>query len=263
MPHHLIDLIEPTEPFSVGDFVTAADAAIADIRARGREPIVVGGTGLYIKALVDGLWDGPKADPALRTALEGIAQRKGRGELHRMLTRLDPASAKAIHPNDIYKTCRALEITLSAGRPASALRAEHGFPGRYDGILLGLTRPRADLYARIDQRVAQMIADGWPEETRALLASGVPLDAPGMNALGYRDMARYLAGEISLEKASEAIKKACRNYAKRQFTWFRKDAKLQWLDVSGVTVPKLVAGVSDANNLKKMVRVDVTVCKTA
>ncbi len=223
---------------------------------------MVGGTGLYSKAWVDGIWDAPEADPALRQALEELADRKGRPELHRMLTRLDPDGARVIHPNDIHKTRRALEITLGAGKPASVLRAEHGFPGRYAATILGLTRPRAELYARIDRRVEQMLADGWMAETRALIDAGVPLDAPGMNALGYRDLAACLAGETTLEEATETIKKTSRHYAKRQFTWFRKDARIRWLNVSGVSVPDWVAGMSDAKNLDKMVRVHVTVCKT-
>jgi tRNA dimethylallyltransferase len=247
VPHHLIDELNPGEPFSVGMFVKRADAAIADIKSRGKLPIVVGGTGLYIRALVDGLWDGPTADAPLRAALEGIADRQGRGELHRILARLDPASAKSLHPNDLYKVMRALEITFLCGRPASVERAEHGFPGRYKATMLALTRPRHELHRRIEQRVDAMLNGGWVEETKALLAAGVSVNDPGMNALGYREIARVLAGEWSLKEAREAICTASRRYAKRQFTWFRKDARLQWLEMSGVSVPDLVTRVSNAN----------------
>jgi len=261
VPHHLIDLIDPTEPFSAAKFVELADAAIADIRGRGKVPIVVGGTGLYIRTLVDGIWDGPGADLALRAALEGMAERDGKQILHRMLTRLDPASAASLHPNDGYKVMRALEITLLCGRPASVERAEHGFPGRYDALTLGLTRPRPELHQRIAQRVGMMVDSGWVDEVKGLIASGMSTDDPGMNALGYRELGRYLAGEWRLDEAVTAICTASRRYAKRQFTWFRKDDKIQWLNVSGVSVPDLVARVSDANKLK-MVRVNVPVCKT-
>ncbi|MBI5136557.1 MAG: tRNA (adenosine(37)-N6)-dimethylallyltransferase MiaA [Nitrospirae bacterium] len=258
VPHHLIDVLDPAEPCSAGRFARMADAAIAAIRARGRRPIVVGGTGLYLRALVDGIWEGPRADPALRAALAAVADRNGRGEPHRMLARLDPASAAAIHPNDVHKTIRALEITLLCGEPASSLRARHGFPGRHGAAWFGLTRPRAELYDRIDRRVEAMIAAGWVDEVRRLLAAGIPLDAPGMNALGYAEIARHVHGEWPLAAAIQAVQMASRRYAKRQFTWFRKDARLLWLDVSGASPPDLVASVLNGAKQGES-RVDVTI----
>ena len=261
VPHHLIDVADPREAFSVGRFVELADAVIADIRARGRIPIVTGGTGLYVRALVDGLWDGPPIQPGLRDALGGIATARGKEALHRMLTRLDPDSAAVAHPNDEYKVTRALEITLATGRPASTLRREHGFPGRYRALMIALNRPRPELHERINRRVEQMLDRGWIEETRCLLDAGITPEHPGMNAVGYREVARLIGGEISREQAVDAICGATRRYAKRQFTWFRKDARITWLDSSGVSVRALVARAFKAHNLGVM-RVDVTVCKT-
>jgi tRNA dimethylallyltransferase len=240
VPHHLLDLVEPGEPFTAGTFVRLAEAALADIRARGRVPIVVGGTGLYVRALVDGLWEGPPAAPALREALAGIAAARGPAALHRMLARLDGPSAAALHPRDRHKTARALEITLLTGRPASAQRGAHGFPGRHEALFLGLTRPRADLYDRINRRVEAMVAAGWVGEIRALLGRGVDPDGPGMDAVGYRELVRHVRGEWGLEEAVAAIQKATRNYAKRQFTWFLKDARIRWLEPEDVFVRAVV-----------------------
>jgi tRNA dimethylallyltransferase len=261
VPHHLLDVVAPGEPFSAGRFVRLADAAVADIRGRSKVPVVVGGTGLYVRALVDGFWNGPPGAPRLRAALAAVAERRGAGEAHRMLRRLDPASAAAIHPNDAYKAGRALEVTLLTGRPASALKAAHGFPGRYEAVWIGLTRPRAVLYERIDRRVDRMLESGWVEETRRILEAGTDPGAPGMNAVGYREIARFLRGEWGLQEAAAAIRKASRNYAKRQFTWFLKDARIQWLEAEGVPVRALVGRLLRSNQLGVM-RVDVSVRQT-
>jgi len=261
VPHHLLDVADPGEAFSAGRFARLGEAAVADIRRRGRVPLVVGGTGLYVRALLDGFWDGPAAVPPLRAALEDLAARRGKGAAHRMLARLDPDSAAAIHPNDGHKTRRALEIALSQGRPASALRRAHGFPGRHAAVRLGLTRPRAELYARIDRRVDAMMAAGWLEETRRLLDAGVDPEAPGMNAVGYRELARHLRGEWPLETALAAIRKASRNYAKRQFTWFLKDARIRWLEAERLSVRALV-GTLPQYNQRGVMRVDVSVRPT-
>jgi tRNA dimethylallyltransferase len=218
---------------------------------------VVGGTGLYVRALVDGIWDGPPGHPALREALEGI-QGDGRA-LHRWLIRLDPEGAAAIHPRDRRKLVRALEITLLAGRPASALRRAHGFPGALSAVQVGLSWPRGVLYERIDRRVEAMVSAGWIDEIRGLLARGVDPGSPGMDAVGYRDFIRYLAGEFGLDEAVSRTQKACRNYAKRQFTWFRKDARIRWLEAEGLSVHALVDNFFESYQLG--VRVDVSVRK--
>jgi len=243
VPHHLLDVVDPTEPFSAGEFARLADAAITDIRARGRVPIVVGGTGLYVRALLDGIWEAPESDLALRRALEAVRHRRGPEFMHRMLARLDPASADVLHPNDRQKVTRALEITLQCGRPAARLKSGHNFPGRHQALRIGLTRPRAELYRLIDQRVDEMISAGWVDEIRKMLDKGIRPGDPGMNAVGYRELAGVLMGEdrASLPTAVAAIKQATRNYAKRQFTWFRKDDRIAWLGVAGVPSADLLA----------------------
>jgi tRNA dimethylallyltransferase len=260
VPHHLIDILDPVEPFSAGAFVRLAGEAIDAIRGRKHVPVVVGGTGLYVRALVDGIWQGPRGEPGLRAAVAAVAERRGAGEPHRMLGRLDPDSAAALHPNDRHKVARALEITLMEGRPASALRRAHGFPGAREAVLIGLTLPRARLYARIERRVDAMIAAGWVSETEALLAAGVGPGAPGMNAVGYRQLVRHIRGEMPLETAISEIKQATRNYAKRQFTWFRKDARIRWLETEGLPVQGLVGRVVESDQ-RGEVRVDVSIRK--
>lgn len=258
VPHHLFDVLDPGETCSAGRYARTAAEAISGIRARGRVPVVVGGTGLYVRALVDGIWDGPRRHPGLRAALEALP-----GEaLYRWLTRLDGSSAAAIHPNDRRKVERALEITLLAGRPASALRRAHGFPGILPALQFGLSWPRDLLYARIERRVEAMIEAGWVDEIRGLLARGVDPHGPGMDAVGYRELVRHLEGEFGLEDAILRIQKACRNYAKRQFTWFRKDARIRWLEAEGVPVRRLADPLIDLIGSNQLgVRVDVSVRK--
>jgi tRNA dimethylallyltransferase len=257
VPHHLLDVLEPGEPCSAGRYASMAAEAIAAIRARGKVPVVVGGTGLYVRALVDGIWDGPPRQPALRGALKRLAG-DGVG-LHRWLVRLDGDGAAATHPHDTRKLVRALEITLVAGRPASVLRREHGFPGAFAAVQVGLTLSREALYARIDRRVDEMIEAGWVDEIRSLLAGGVDPDGPGMDAVGYRELIRHLRGDFDLDEAVRRAKKACRNYAKRQFTWFRKDARIRWLEAEGRSVHGVVDHLIRSNQLG--VRVDVPVRK--
>jgi tRNA dimethylallyltransferase len=261
VPHHLYDVLDIGETCSAGRYARMAADVIAGIRARGNVPVVVGGTGLYVRALVDGIWDGPPRHPALRDALEGISA-DGHA-LHRMLACLDGPSAAAIHPHDRRKLVRALEITLLSGRPASALRRAHGFPGAVPAVQVGLIWPREVLYERIDRRVEAMLSAGWIDEIRSLLDRGVDPDAPGMDAVGYRDLVRHLRGEFDLDTAVSRIQKACRNYAKRQFTWFRKDARIRWLEAEGVPVRRLaepLIGLFESYQVG--VRVDVSVRKT-
>jgi len=255
VPHHLFDVLDIGETCSAGRYARMAADVVAGIRARGKVPVVVGGTGLYVRALVDGIWDGPPRHPALRGALERLPD----GAPHRWLKRLDVGGAAAIHPNDRRKLVRALEITLLEGRPASALRREHGFPGAIRAVQVGLSWPRARLYERIDRRVVEMVEAGWVDEIRGLLDRGVDPDASGMDAVGYRDLVGHIRGEIDLDEAIRRTQKACRNYAKRQFTWFRKDARIRWLEAEDVPVRVLADTLFGSNQLG--VRVDVSVRK--
>ena len=231
VPHHLVDVTEPDRPYTAGDYSREARGAIARIAARGRLPIVTGGSGLYLRALVDGLFAGPQRSESLRARLHASGQRRGAGWLHRMLRRLDPASAARIHGNDEPKLIRALEVSLATRQPLSAALAAAG--GRdplagYRILRLGLAPERAALYQRINKRAAAMFAQGLIEETRSLLARFEP-PPPALSALGYRQAAGVLAGRLSLEEAVTEAQQGHRNYAKRQMTWFRREPVVTWL----------------------------------
>jgi len=220
--HHLIDVVEPSESFSVGRFVELADAAIADVTARGRRVWAVGGTALYIKALTEGLFDGPPADPEYRQAFRRRVAREGCPVLHAELAAVDPAAAQRIHPNDARRIERALEIHHLTGRPISELQREwDAGRTRYDGRMVILARPREDLNHRINARVRQMIEAGFVEEVRHLLAEPEPLSEQARQALGYAEIIDHLAGGPDLDKTVELIKIHTRRFAKSQRTWFR------------------------------------------
>jgi tRNA dimethylallyltransferase len=232
VPHHLLDLVAPDAVYTAGDYARAARAAIAAIAGRGRLPIVTGGTGLYLRALLQGLFPGPQRSSELRERLLRRAEARGPASLHRILKRLDPASAARIHPNDLSKVMRAIEVTIAGARPMS----EAWKDGRqaltgYRVLRLGLDAERAQLYERINSRARAMFDQGLIEETRALLARyGSP---PALDSLGYRQAAQYLAGALTLEQAIAAASQGHRNYAKRQLTWFRREPGVLWLNGFG------------------------------
>ena len=229
--HHLLDVVSPDQPYTAGEYSRAARAAVGEIAARGRVPIVTGGTGLYLRALLDGLFAGPERSEPLRARLRASGQRLGTGWLHRLLGRLDPASAARIHANDEPKLIRAIEVAVATRRPLSVALAgeEARDPLRgYRVLRLGLQPDRTALYARINQRAASMFAHGLVEETRALLACYQPAPA-ALGALGYRQAAQVLAGELSLDDAIRAAQQGHRHYAKRQMTWFRREPEVVWL----------------------------------
>jgi tRNA dimethylallyltransferase len=231
VPHHLLDLVDPDESFSVADFRTAAEQAIADIAARGKRIIVCGGTGLYIRALTKGLVDAPGGDEGIRNELRDLAGREGGGALHSLLEKVDPATAVRLHPNDQFRIIRALEIWRITGRPVSELRGEHGFSdSRYTCLKLGLAIDRELLYESIDTRVESMMRAGFQDEVRNLLASGYPASLKPMRSLGYRHIIGYLKGEYSLEDALLLMKRDTRRYAKRQLTWFNQDREIKWIE---------------------------------
>lgn len=230
VPHHLVDVAGPAEQMSAARFAALAEAAIADIQGRGRRVLVAGGTGLYIKALLWGLAPAPPVDPHLRRRLHEDWDRDGPAALHARLASLDPDSARRLAPNDRQRVLRALEVCLQTGQPFSRRLAEHGFKApRYTHALLGLERPRAELNQRIEARCRQMWRGGLLEETRALLAAGVPPQAMSLQSLGYRQALRViLDGRDPDEALSEMIAKT-RAYAKRQMTWFRGLEGIKWL----------------------------------
>ena len=227
--HHLIDIVAPEVQYTAADFVRDALAAADGAAARGRLPIVAGGTGLYLKALVEGLFPGPGRDPAGRAALEAEAAEKGLETLFRRLEACDPVYARTIRSRDRVRIIRALEVQAKTGRPISEHFRETRSPieGR-TVIRLGLELDRAALCRRIDERVERMFARGLVEEVRGLLARGVPEGCPAFRALGYRHVLRLLRGEIGLAEAVALTKTDTRRYAKRQMTWFRKMAEVAW-----------------------------------
>lgn len=232
IPHHLIDVADPDEIFNVGRFRAEATPILDALLARGKTPIVVGGTGLYVKLLFRGLWQGPGADWDLRKTLYREEERGGSGTLHSRLSRIDPESAGRISPADQPKLVRAIEVFELTGRPLSVHHREHGFPEkRYNTFFLGLRRGRADLFKRIEHRVAKMVEMGLPGEVEKLMARGFSPDLSSMKGLGYRQMAGYLQGRYDLEEAVRLLKRDTKRYAKRQFTWFKRDPEIQWVDL--------------------------------
>ncbi|PWB81368.1 MAG: tRNA (adenosine(37)-N6)-dimethylallyltransferase MiaA [Candidatus Methylomirabilota bacterium] len=243
VPHHLLDIVAPDQPFTAADYARLASAAIVDIRTRGRLPIVVGGTGLYVRALLYGLVAGPGELTPLREALNREAAQGGSAILYQRLQAVDPEAAAAIHPNDLFRIVRALEVAAVSGRPISTLRAE----GRRDhkpipGPILkfGLERNRQELYRRIDARVDVMMTQGLLREVRGLLAQGYNGTLRPLRAIGYRHMIEYLEGRSSLDGAVASLKRDTRRYAKRQFTWFRHQDECEWLSVEGSAVSEHV-----------------------
>jgi len=227
--HHLIDILYPDEEFSAALFREEARQTIAEVSAREKKAMVVGGTGLYIKALTSGLIRGGEVDPAIRSRLQAEAQAKGRENLYRRLEEVDPAAASRLHPHDTYRIIRALEVYERTGRPISALRQTHLFQEEpYHVLKIGLMTERGNLYQRIDVRVDAMIRKGLREEVRHLLEMGYTSTIKAMQSLGYKQMVAHLQGEYDLAEATRRIKRDTKRYAKRQITWFKADTKIHW-----------------------------------
>lgn len=232
VPHHLLDLLDPAEPCTAGDYARAGRAVLADLALRSVLPIVSGGTGLYARALIDGLSPAPQRNPRLRSLLAERAARRGTAHLHRTLRRFDPEAAARIHPNDVPKTIRAIEVSLYASTPITQQWAERGRDSLegYKILRLTLDPPRAELYRRIDGRAATMFHNGLLRETAQLIAQFGAGCAP-FGSLGYREAAAVLRGELSERDAIAAASQGHRNYAKRQLTWFRREAQLRLTEV--------------------------------
>lgn len=230
LPHHLIDVADLDQPFTAGEYSRQARAALREIAGRGHLPIVTGGTGLYLRALTDGLFAGPERQHELRARLQRSREKHGEGWLHRLLLRLDPASAARIHANDAAKLIRAVEVCLTARKPLSQVMARDPLTG-FRLLRIGLNPPRPELYARLNQRAAEMFAAGLVEETRGLLDRYGPVKA--LDSLGYRQALAVLAGTLSAEAAIESAQQGHRNYAKRQMTWFRREPEVHWIEGFG------------------------------
>jgi len=229
IPHHLIDIVEPSADYSAADFKDKAEAVITTIVLSGKTPVITGGTGLYIKSLLDGLFPGPKADWTLRGRLEEEARDFGIDKLYQRLQEVDPEVALKIKPNDLRRIIRALEVYETAKSPISRLRKNtKGISEKYDIRIFGINMERADLYKRIDQRVDKMFENGLVEEAKKLINE--KLSRSASQAIGYKEIFGYLKGEYDLEEARRVLKRDTRHFAKRQMTWFGKDKRIQWIE---------------------------------
>ncbi len=243
VPHHLIDFAWPDEDFNAARFASLAGTAVSGICREGKRPFLVGGTGLYIRALTEGLLQAPGADPELRRQLHARAQSAGSAALHAELSACDPQTAARLHPNDLVRIVRALEVYRQSGRSMAVLQDEHGFGGQpYRTLKLGLDLERDELYRRIDQRAEAMFEQGLLEEAQRLLAAGYDPALKALQTIGYRQAFALLRGEFSREAALEDLKRTTRRYAKQQLTWFRKDKSIIWLESSAdfVTIRSLI-----------------------
>ncbi|MFW6112994.1 MAG: tRNA (adenosine(37)-N6)-dimethylallyltransferase MiaA [Thermodesulfobacteriota bacterium] len=237
VPHHLVDVADPDEPYDAARYAREGRAVIAVLGRRGVPPLVAGGTGLYIKALLGGLFHQEEAVQAVRPRLARELAEQGLPALYQRLESLDPATARRLAPGDTYRILRALEVVEATGRPLSELHAAHGFQDRpYDTVKIGLTRPREELYRRIEARVDLMVAQGWLEEVRELRRRYAPEIKP-LQALGYRRLVAVVQGDLTLAEAVELTKTETRRYAKRQLTWFRADPEVRWF------APEQVEGI--------------------
>ncbi|MBI5746179.1 MAG: tRNA (adenosine(37)-N6)-dimethylallyltransferase MiaA [Nitrospirae bacterium] len=261
--HHMVDIVDPDERFSAGRYKDMVSSIISGMHEDGMMPFIVGGTGLYIKAVVYGLWEGPSADWDLRRRYRDMESSNGEGYLYGKLSLLDPESARSIHPKDIAKIIRAMEVFYKTGRPLASFHRSHSFSGnRYEPVIIGLRREREDLYRRIGRRTERMIEEGLIDEVRALLDKGYGEDLGAMKGLGYKQILDYLGGRCTIDEAIGLIKRDTRRYAKRQFTWFNRDRSIRWIDIDegeaeSVTFEKimeLLAGMVDIGYIKERSR---------
>jgi tRNA dimethylallyltransferase len=230
VPHHLVDLVEPDELFTAGEFRRRALEVLEDVSHRKRLPILTAGTGLYLRALLLGLADAPERSDELRDRLCKRIDLRGPEYLHKILARMDPATAARIAPPDTQKIIRAIEMRLLAGKPVTEIHGGGRAPLEgYDVLKIGLLPPRPALYARIDSRVNAMIAAGWLEEVRQLIASSISPTSKPFQFIGYAELREHLSGRLPIHQAIEQIQQATRRFAKRQITWFRKEPDVHWL----------------------------------
>ncbi len=232
--HHLIDIRNPDDDFDAAQFKDEASKAIIGIESRRALPIVVGGTGLYLKALTEGIFDVPEVDKALRERLRKEAEESGLPVLYKRLLDVDPAAAAKIGPRNTHRILRALEVFYLTGKPISEYQKEHSFSERpYVSLKIGLLKERETLYKDIDERVEGMIKAGFVEEVSGMLKMGYGLDLKAMQSIGYCHICSYLKGDYTLGEAVTLMKRDTRHYAKRQLTWFRRDKEIAWFDVNG------------------------------
>jgi tRNA dimethylallyltransferase len=244
-PHHLFDCVDPTHDVTAGEYARQARQVLEEIKARGRLPIVVGGTGLYLRALLDGLFAGPERSEKLRQRLRLRAAQRGSPYLHKTLSRLDLATADKVHPNDVPKLIRAIEVCLSSRQKMSQMWEQGRDPlAGFRIQRVGLDPDRTALYARVNQRAEQMLKQGLIQETQKLLEKYGASTRP-LNSLGYKQAAAYLRGELTQEQVLQMIQQGHRNYAKRQMTWFRREPEVEWLQGFGddLAIQRMICSV--------------------
>ena len=240
VPHHLFDFIDPDEDFSLALYQDKANEAIIDIHNRGKVPVLVGGSGQYVWAILEG-WSVPEVPPSpeIREELESRAKAEGGDVLYWDLQEVDPEAANQIDPRNIRRVIRALEVCRVTGKRFSELRIKT--PPDFNTQIVGITAQRDELYRRIDERVDRMIERGFVEEVRGLLARGFPLSLPSMSSLGYQEIGRYLNGELDLPEASQQIKYTTHRFARRQYTWFRlNDERIRWFDLNEASLSEVI-----------------------
>lgn len=238
--HHFIDCRDPDQYFSAGEYGRKARARIKDIHQRGKYALVTGGAGFYIQALVDGLFAPGYSDISVKEKWRQAIHEQGREQVFETLKHIDPVTAGRLHPNDTQRIVRALEVYELTGNPISQYRAKTVEPAEFTPLLYGLYRKRKHLYARIDQRVDQMLEQGLLEEVRSLKQRGYTLNMNALRTVGYQEVFHYLDDKISFKDMVEQIKTNSRRYAKRQLTWFRKDNRIQWMDLDQVSATKTI-----------------------
>lgn len=234
IPHHMLDIVEPDYDFSVAEYQEYVDKLIPEIINRGAIPILVGGTGLYIKAIVEGfLFPEMPNDLKLREKLEKEAKEHGNEYIHQQLEKIDPQMAKKLHPNDLRRVIRGIEVYQQSGKTITYFRKkQEEKPERYHSLKIGLTRDREELYQRINQRVDIMMKEGLIEEVKELINSGYNIGETALQGLGYKEIISYLNGDYSIDEAARIIKRDTRHFAKKQLTWFRRDDKINWFNLS-------------------------------
>lgn len=231
VPHRLFDIADPREDFDAAAYARLAETAVAEAVDQGQTPLVVGGTGLYIRALLYGLWQGPEIPDDVRRHYRELYERHGAQHMHALLAQTDPGMAARLHANDYVRVLRALEVRQATGKSLLTWQAEHGgfSTPRYQTLQIGVELERDELYARTDARVDAMLAHGFEAEVRGLLAQGYGPELKAMQSIGYKHMAAYLTGKLDYDEMVRLMKRDTRHYAKRQFTWFKRDSDIVWL----------------------------------
>ena len=231
VPHHFIDIIDPWESYSVGRYVDDVESLISDVDTKERKFLIVGGSPLYIKGLVDGIFNGPAADWDIRRELEELADEKGNQHVHDILQKIDPVKAVELHPNNLRRIIRAIEVYRITGKPVSVLQEEYKLARKsFQFKIICIAREREDIYRRINERVETMFDKGLVDEVRSLLDNPRGLSKQAKQALGYKEVIQYLDGGLALDDAKEMVKQSTRRFAKRQMTWFRSFPDIQWLE---------------------------------